>query len=175
MYIDIVAALSGALLSAQSAEPGWQLARVSFSHEGLGGNWQSDAIPAVYTLDPDMHGVTLVCDASSYQVRFGTSPGSMENSIDGRQTRSIRRTTIELFVDDERVWRGDGQHWTQFQIVIPLGREPAAAVFNAIVRGNGVTYYWRGRGPFELATPAPDDHFKTFARQCRELQDGSGG
>lgn len=170
VFFTAVAAASVSADSDGVEASGWERSEVALSYSGRGGDWEAPAIPVVYSTREDKIGVGLFCDASSYQVRFALRPLPMREALFGTQSRSIRKIRTRLYVEDEMVWDGDGLKFTALGSVMASGHTPAAKVYNAIVRGQEVSYRL-GRGKVNAVdTPPVDDMFRSFVADCKDLQ-----
>lgn len=151
------------------ADAGWELRSVKLSFSGAN-SWQGDAIPVVVTAGDDVIGAAILCDASSYQVRFALRKGKMADAVFGSQRRKIRDSRLRLYVDDEMVWDGQGQKYTSLGSVIAVGSKPAAQVFNAVIREQNVSYRLGGGKAVPVDLPPVDDSFSAFATACKSFQ-----
>lgn len=106
------------------------------------------AIPVAYTTREDMPGVIFLCDQSSYRVQIAERPMPM-------------CTVITVAADQ----------WTEFDAIAPLGRKPAANLFNAVIKGQKAEYaLHRRKTRLPLHLPPVDESFRDFASACKALQ-----
>ena len=155
-------------------QDGWEIGAVSFELTINGKRGKSEPIPTVFTVREDVPGVLFMCDQSSYRVRIAEKPMPMHNVVHGTQKRNVPNVRFFLFLDDEKVLTGRADRWTQLDAIAPVGREPAANLFNAIITGQKAEYALRrekNRQPLHL--PPVDENFRAFADACKALQSSS--
>ena len=119
-----------------------------------------------YTGRADEPNLVLICDDNALRVRIGIDP---DTDIPAAMRDFWGRDRVvygTLSVDGEARVEARGVYFPTYRIVAPEGRKTAAAVFNAIARGDAVTYAFRGE-EVSYTLPPVDEAFKAWLRGCK--------
>ncbi|WOI53799.1 hypothetical protein [Parvularcula sp. LCG005] len=180
IFVAVLAALGLGGIGDETPSPsgytGWQEGRLSMSWETKSKtNEASIDIPTAYAMKDGLSQLYFVCDASTYRLRIAETPVPIDG-FHGTQDRKVRSKSFLLYIDDELVYRGTAQHYMQLDFYAPMEREPAAKLFNAVVRGQTAAYSIKGRKEqVPLWLPPMDDEFKSFVKACKDLAATYGG
>ena len=121
---------------------------------------------ALYTGRADEPNLALICDDRSLRVRLGVDPGTDVPAAMREVLRARDRIVYgTLSVGGEEKAKARALYLPTHRVVAPEGRKTAAAVFNAVAKGEAITYSFRGE-TVSYGLPPVDDTFKAWMRGC---------
>lgn len=121
---------------------------------------------ALYTDRADEPNLVLICDDRSLRVRIGVAPGTDVPAVMREVFRARDRVVYgTLSVGGEEKAKARALYLPTHRVVAPEGRKTAAAVFNAVAKGEAITYGFRDE-TVSYALPPVDDTFRAWARGC---------
>ena len=177
MNIIIFAALAGLLTApltgpltgamaqpAQETASGWEIVRIKYMKRDGG----HTMVFTAYTADASKTGVMLQCSSKTIVALISTQPLDFRTKLQTPSHRRLRTINGKLLNDgtilDERRWRfNPGQ-----KFVRSTARKPAAKIFNAVVKGQALTFEGAHLDdPIDLNLPPIDANFRAFNSSCQ--------
>ena len=159
-----------ALLAAAPGDPppprhgeGWMVARY-----GVAAYFDNDLrMDVAYTGRADQPNLALICDDQALRVRIGVDPdtdipAAMRDIFRARDRIVYGTLSVEGKVRAE----ARGIYLPTHRVVAPEGRKTAAAIFNAVAKGQTITYAFRGE-EVSYALPPVDAAFKAWLKECK--------
>ena len=135
---------------------------------GVAAYFDSDVrMDVVYTGRADEPNLALLCDDGSLRVRIGVDPGTDVPAAMREIFRARDRIVYgTLSVAGTQKAKARAIYLPTHRIVAPEGRKTAAAVFNAVAKGEAITYSFRGE-TVSYALPPIDDAFRSWLGECK--------
>jgi len=157
-----------ALATTNLAEPSWSNPTLVIDY--LGTTRGNDRTSILMPEDVNGPSAMFTCDQGKYRVWISLRRGEHRKVLAEANWRRFREREGTIFVDGEATWTGQVLYQPADQLARPTKRKPAAQVFNAVIRGQSVSFKM-GRQTHGLELPPVDDSFRKFARNCSELND----
>ena len=123
----------------------------------------------LYTTSQQKPGVFFKCTEDRFRATFSTKGIDFRAAINDYHHR-IKPRSGSLYLDGAKALQGKWYYLPVKHVVTPDGRKFAAKTFNAVIKGQTVSFNFRGIDETTVDLPPVDDAFRAFNRQCKELQ-----
>lgn len=135
---------------------------------------QNEATPRViYTEAADEIGVLLACDHNGDMRALLTMEPNSIPEVLAKNAPYARGTSAVLTVGENAPYETKFRYTPATKALETRSHTVAAKVFNAAILGEAVKVETKREGTAEIKLPAPDAHFKSFAKTCKALRDDS--
>lgn len=115
----------------------------------------------------DAPGVMLLCQGGRFDSYFSLEGYDFQQTRDwvpGRQ----RSQKGNLYIEGERADRSDWIFLPDLQVAKPISENVSRKLYNAIVKGQEVSFQVSVKDETELALPPVDDNYRDFAQTCAQ-------
>lgn len=169
-----ILALSGhAFTGSAIAQPepqGWGQVTIHYkATKGDPFNRKDVSVHSVYTTDDTKTGVLIQCSPKAIGVYISAEPGNVRDIISGHKHLGYpRNISGRLIKDGDVVHEGPWVYYPRRKLSQSKQRKPAAKIFNAVVKGEKLSFKASNKPEVELSLPPIDDNFRDFNKKCRE-------